>query len=351
MVHYQVKLGGPKQKLNIYSYVFEHDRQVNWDEEKLPRYDGTGQKATMAWITAPNKTQRNRIGKDKKKTPADGRQSKKRAIDTKRDVNGDKISTFVHVRSEDLTQIIHSGKVETTGIQGIALLQTCKQIALEGAAMLYGANCFVFDTSGNPPFSNKSGVHEHYAFDTHREHIPGISYMEDPRRPEHFYPNGRQASKRDIWAAIDKMFDKPGYHSPFVFRDPLMNFFMEIGRGNARLIKKVKFEGKFLTAKEGKNTMHAQPIGFARLLHIYTVILRNVCKDLTTVTLHRKGTEGSRWEDDLYRNSGKSDDEKIDEAVWRLINGLPQITTLHRKFPVLALFYTRLGINANSLIS
>jgi hypothetical protein len=126
----------------------------------------------------------------------------------------------------------------------VALLSTCKQIALEGAKILYGENTFVFDTSGKPPFTHLRGDDAHDAFDTLRHHILGLPILGDHPRPQ-----GKPASQRQIWSAIDRMFDNDGHHPLFIYQDPWMKFFIEIGRTNAQLLTKIKIEGIFMTAK------------------------------------------------------------------------------------------------------
>jgi hypothetical protein len=88
------------------------------------------------------------------------------------------------------------------------------------------------------------GDDAHDAFDTLRHHILGLPILGDHPRPQ-----GKPASQRQIWSAIDRMFDNDGHHPLFIYQDPWMKFFIEIGRTNAQLLTKIKIEGIFMTAK------------------------------------------------------------------------------------------------------
>jgi hypothetical protein len=63
-----------------------------------------------------------------------------------------------------------------------------------------------------------------------------------------------------------------------------------------------------------------RPIGFARLLPVYVTILK-VCKDLAKLTLHQKPGD-TLLDNDLDQRSGKADQQKIDDAISKVFEGL-----------------------------
>jgi hypothetical protein len=130
------------------------------------------------------------------------------------------------------------------------------------------------------------------------------------------------------------MFEQDGYKPIFLFRDPLVRFFNKISRHNAALLTNVTLQGHFLRgrADQDGNAWEGAAIGFARLLPIYTCILKEVCPNLRKLTVHTgKGHEQyeyTLWDDDLAKQSPFSYEEKVDRAIQKVVQGLPGLQEL-----------------------
>jgi hypothetical protein len=229
-------------------------------------------------------------------------------------------------------EAVHQKKVAVPGFNSLEILRTCKQISGEAAQVLYGENYFVFDTRGNAADPSRSfGERERGEFEALRYRIPGL---EDRW--------GNSPSQGQVKRAIERLFDKKSYLPKFAFEDPLMRFFYEIGRENAKRLTKVKIEGHLNT--RFRDETDRRPAGLGRVLPIYTLVLKDVCKDLRSLTLHMGYSEdylymGSSWghgyptfplpeKDDAPRDKEKSEEEKIDAVVERVVRGLPGLRHL-----------------------
>ena len=82
-----------------------------------------------------------------------------------------------------------------------------------------------------------------------------------------------------------------------------------------------------MTARNNRKEKFGRLIGFARLLPAYTMILKEVCKGLTELTLPQK-LGGTIWDDDLDRRSRNTDEQEIDDAISEVISGLKGLTML-----------------------
>ncbi|KAH7370181.1 hypothetical protein BKA65DRAFT_544905 [Rhexocercosporidium sp. MPI-PUGE-AT-0058] len=212
------------------------------------------------------------------------------------------VTHYVCRRGSYPVQIMNRAVVKVSGIQGIALLSTCKQILEECRAVLYGENTFDFDTRGQSPFTHHRGVHAHDAFDRTPHQIPGL-----PREDG-------TVSQRNPHRAITHMFEKDARHQPFMERDPPTKFFRKIGRQNASAITSVIVEGFFRTAEESERYNYQRPIGFSRILPIYATILRNACPHHRKITIHQ-GSNNELGDDDLEGAMGLTDEERVD-CIW-----------------------------------
>jgi hypothetical protein len=221
------------------------------------------------------------------------------------------------------------------GFAGIAVARTCKQIKEEASEVLYGSNYFVFDTRGRAMHLWEMGERGIKEFNGLRWKIPGLPNKHG------ILPSQRQTSK-----AISHLFNKKSYQPTFSFEDPFLRFCRQVGRQNISRMKRVKIEGH-LKIGGFRSIEGESPIGLARLLPIYVVVLRDVCKDLRSLTLHMghgenslymgNGRYSSYWqsgtglqveEDDVQGEEGKSDEEKIDNAVRKVAEGLPGLQHL-----------------------
>jgi hypothetical protein len=102
-------------------------------------------------------------------------------------------------------------------------------------------------------------------------------------------------------------------------------------------LRSVKLEGTFKTANSGFEDADRRLLGFASFLSIYTLILGKVCVNMRKLTLNiEKGKDFSKisardcpcWDNGLWDVSGRSDLEKIDEIVGKVVRGLPNLREL-----------------------
>ena len=288
-VRYELKICWRDTKLNIYSYVWDTQRQSGCEEYDLPHYDGTPQWIIKEWTTNATDTQLSLID------------------------NGD-----VEVSNGGVYKL---PGLYTTGILGVNILQTCTKFRDEGAPVLYGGNSFVMDTRGNYPYTHRRGVHEFDSLDTHRDLVPGL-------------PNedGTPQSRRQTVRALNFMFDNRSNHQPFMRRDPLVTFLRTIGRTNASYITSITIEGYFKTAENNWRYRDNRPITFARILPIHSTILAHATPNLTKLAIYQ-GYNDALWEDDLDGQFGLSDEDRYDEVVGNLVNNLPGLQSLDLTSP------------------
>lgn len=301
--------GGVKGK-----YQWEHARQKNFEIDKLPKYDGTTEKFMATWSSAPTEQQLAMIKTGEfLSDPQTGKCSFPAHWDEEK---GTMVISFILKRG-DRYLLVNRANVTTTGIQGVRLLATCQQLNSEGSKFLYG-NKFVFDTSGQAPYTNPCGIHPHNTFSVRPDLIPGLEYLD-----------GSPMSQRKARIALEQMFDPVAKRHPgFILRDPLMKFLLQIGLRNAVLITKIVIEGIFKTAENIPGKMHQSPPSFKHLLPVYTNTMNYVCPNITELTLHQK--EGVQlWDDDLDNKFGKSDNQRIEEVMEKVVKGLPYLQVLH----------------------
>ena len=284
-----------------------------YEEYNLPNYDGTPQNIQIYWTSKPTEEQRTMIQDQNREVS--GYHVEHKLRDFYNEELDTEVQPYMFKRGDFPTQIINRAIVETTGIYGINALQTCKQIHSEAREILYSENTFVFNTRGTAPFTHHRGVHEHDTLSSSHNLIPGLANAD-----------GTPASGGQIRWAIDRMFQQ-GAHPKFIFRDPLTKFFSEIGRTNASLISKAKIEGYFKTAEDHWRFRNERPVGLARILSIHTTVLSQVCHDLRELTIH-VGSNNELWDDDLQKQSCKTDEERIDNAIEKVASSLPGLQKL-----------------------
>jgi hypothetical protein len=189
---------------------------------------------------------------------------------------------------------------DISGFTNIPLLRTCKQTGVEGSKVLYGENNFVFDIEG---------YHTWKAFENEPERIPGIPDQD-----------GNLPTEEQISLAINQIFDRSLRHPRFIWYDPLIHFLTKIGRDNAALLKRIKVKGIFRTTE-------ANELGFCEIFPIYTLVLNQACTNLRKITLHLGSEKQFLWQN-LQGETGKTDEELIDDTMKALIEGLPDLQQL-----------------------
>jgi hypothetical protein len=95
-----------------------------------------------------------------------------------------------------------------------------------------------------------------------------------------------------------------------------------IGRVNASFITKVAIEDFFRAAEKDLRYRDNRPSGLARILPIQTAILNNACPAFTELTLHQDD-DCDLWDDDLGGTLGLTDEQRVDDVVAKVVNGLP----------------------------
>ncbi|KUJ10939.1 uncharacterized protein LY89DRAFT_759926 [Mollisia scopiformis] len=289
-IRYKPKICYRNTTINIYSYQWESHRQSYYDEWGLPHYDGSPESFTKEWITKPTE--------EEVRLMEDG------ILESAHETG---VWKLPDIKDEEGTTIYreirnHGGRPEVLN---------CTRVMSTGFE-----NTFVFNTRGNSPFTHHQGVHVHDVFSKNRALVPGLPF-----------PDGRPVSQRQIQTAIEKMFDKDKYQPLFVARDPLAKFFNIIGRENASKIRKIVIEGFFKTAEENERYKFERPNGLGQILPIHTTILRNVCIDLQQLTIFL-GEDDELWNDDLEKQSGLTDEDRIDKIIAGVVHGLSNLQQL-----------------------
>ncbi|KAE8445535.1 hypothetical protein EG329_013298 [Mollisiaceae sp. DMI_Dod_QoI] len=243
--------------VTVYSYQWNGHRQEGYSEHKLPRYDGSSQRLQTSWLSTPSKMQLHLIEK--------GLFNQNYKYDP---ITGGFSSQTVIQKNDSEIKIRTRAEVVTTGIQP-NILRTCQALHKEGCSILYGQNLFVFDTSQKFPYTPRG------SFDRCDKHLV-------PRFLEGF---GEPLTQQETEVAIGMMFDQESEQQSFVRRDPLANFLSKIGRKNGALIANIELDGAFRTVDP--YFKHYQHVRFARILRMYTSILKNICVNLRKLVIHQ----------------------------------------------------------------
>jgi hypothetical protein len=234
-------------------YQWKHQRQFGYEPYGIPKYDGSPQSLQLAWRSKLDLRQRALI--DSGAVTTKSTLSNKMSLPPwhSEELNVE-ITPDILRRGNFPTELINRASVISTGLQGISLLTTCRQVHAEGAAIVYGENKWIFDTRGQWPFTHQYCVHNHNELDY------------TPKNATHLIPglpsqDGTLMSQRQINKAIEQLFKKDVYLPPFMFRDPLTKFFHQIGRFNAGFMKRVVIEGFFRTAENNPQYQEGRPLG------------------------------------------------------------------------------------------
>ncbi|PVH77436.1 hypothetical protein DL98DRAFT_637505 [Cadophora sp. DSE1049] len=296
----------PAAKVTLKSYQWECKRQVGYDEEQLPHYDGTPEVVKLTWSTVATAEDLALITNGVAKSASFiGRWIFPDTVDEK---TGRTINHFLHQRGSHPAKVIHQCLKETTGIHGTALLRTCKRLRE------------MDPKSCQAPFTNSLGVHSYHSLRSNRHLIPGLPY-----------PDGSCPSYAKTRFVTKHMFTGNLEGHEFLRRDPAKDLFHHIGPFNAANIKSIKIEGFLKTVQAGQDPCDC-PVGLLDLLPIYTAILKHCCYKLETLTIFMvPGAESLN----VTQNgtSNMTDEQHIDDAISKVINGLPCLKVLELKAP------------------
>lgn len=239
-------------------------------------------------------------------------------------------------RGEDgrtFPQVINRMEMTVPMLSSLNLLLVSKQVLQERKEVLYGENTFALNTSQF--FQYRYRLHEHGEFEHFPNCIPGM-----PRK------DGTPQTPRQTQNAIERMFAPDKILPKFVARDPMLHFFHRIGRFNTSLLTKIQIEGEMKTvwdsillADEPEPALptYSYRIGFSRILDILTTVLKEVCPNLRELTLvmryyeslaDHQGPPGDLGDEDPFNKANKSDEERIDEVVEKLVTKLVSVRDL-----------------------
>jgi hypothetical protein len=267
------------------------------------------------WTTLPTREEKELINQGETTLPS--------SIDKE---TGETINNDIFKQDNDFIEVIHQKSVTVSGFDSIRVMRTCSTFHDEIADMLYGRNLFVFDARGNAIMQNHWAEGNAQQFESLRFRIPGL---EDQ--------HGHTPTPRQVKRAIDRIFDKKSYLPTYAWEDPLLRFCYVIGRKNVQRLTKVKIEGHLQVCdRYGDNR---QPAGLGRLMQIYTPVLKEVARNLRSLTLHlgfdqeyvnmsRVFSRGEMLsfnlveDDNACGDEGKSDEEKLDSIVGRIVEEL-----------------------------
>jgi hypothetical protein len=304
-VHLAVRRGGTLWHREIYKYEWDEWENSRPDvfvaennlDAGLPSYKSGATNLAITWSSKPTEEQAKLIA------------------------NGFRVRNRIHWRRDGPPEVLHRRMAVVSCFGNVAILRTCRQIHREAAQVLYGENAFVFDTRGMP-----NPCPDFIRLDSCCHRSCAIYEWRDKLR-----------SQKPVSTAIDQLLRTDIYQPGDIRFDPLRLFFGKIGRRHASFITKIKIEGHFQTATSWYNGLRV--VDLAVLLPFYTEILRDMCKNLRTITLHM----GNKWT--VYRNNpagfiylvqyplshdnwDERDDRNVNEAVGNLAYSIPWLKHL-----------------------
>jgi hypothetical protein len=220
------------------------------------------------------------------------------------------VSHYFQQQEDGSYQISHHQDHFLSGFINIRLMRGNKQTHKEAVELLYGGkkNTFVFNTED---------LQAQSVLNDEPDCIPGLPRIDQDG-------NRQFPSDSEISDAIQKLFTRTIHHPHFIWHDHLTHFLTRIGPTNAKLLRKIKFNGIF---KTGGLANQFGMLGFLELLPIYTTILNHACPNLKKLTLHL-GTEGQYVNPRFDGDTAKTDEELIEDVIKTLVEGLPGLQRL-----------------------
>ncbi|KAG4428827.1 hypothetical protein IFR05_015686 [Cadophora sp. M221] len=203
-VKYELYTFRPTSQVSINRYVWESRRQSGCDEQCLPHYDGSPEALQYSWSTVP--TERDLQCVENGTANPTGLVGLFELPSTTDSTTGAITKRYLQQRGAYPSKVVHKTTGNTTGIFGVALLQTCSRVHQLGCAILYGQNKFVIDTRGS--------------------HATSKPLFDNPAQ-----------------LSVDSLFDMTLHHRGFIREDPLATFFRLIGPKNAAFITRMRIEG------------------------------------------------------------------------------------------------------------
>ncbi|CZT04337.1 uncharacterized protein RCO7_10054 [Rhynchosporium graminicola] len=298
----------------IYSHCFVRPIGIapgqNMENESDPApVDGQVERMLVTWTSIPTRKQQDLLSQG-------GRYFTDTQVDAGNEIYS-KIEHRTNKRHDGTFEIINSQSQNVSGLAGISLLATSQQVYNEACEILYGKNTFVINTAF---------VHGLSTFD-----LDSYLYSGYPNN------NGHTASMTDNYRRVHKLLER-GRHSDFAIHDPLLIFLRKIGPHCASLLRSLKINGLFKSqaALVRRYSLYAsmnhfdRKLPFAKILPVYTHVLREICTNLRSLTLSQSmGGEHRisqlwKWVDE----DDRSDGERFSKAVGVVVKGLPSLEHL-----------------------
>lgn len=238
-------------------------------------------------------------------------------------------------------ELRHDGSVDIVNIReervhrlpSLNVARACKQLHDEVCQVLYGENTFVLDARGKASIGQAYGRHSEKDFAALCRRLPVL-----------FDESLSVINQRALTAAVEYIFDtsNENYYPQYLWRDPVTRFFRTIGKVNAARLRKVEIQGLF--KKYSENPDDKRPLGLARLLPLYTKIFSRACCSIRTITIDMTndddvlymdgglrpgaGTVEVEYFDHFPGTESMTEEEKIDVAIRKLVEGLPNLEHL-----------------------
>jgi hypothetical protein len=245
-----------------YGYQWDEIRRRVYGEGHYAPSRWTRLAFQTTWTTLPTTAQQQLLDEGETELPS--------TIDSK---TGEEVKNVILQHNEDFIEIIHQREVAIIGFDSIAAMRTNKQMHEEIADMLYGGNTFIFDTRGNAGTPSQWTEKQHREFESLRHRIPGLEDQD-----------GRLPTQRQITRALERIFDTSSYVPQYAWEDPLLRFCHQVGKENVERLTKIKIEGHLHT--DLRNATDRRPGGLGRVMQVYTPVLKDICKNLRSLTFH-----------------------------------------------------------------
>ncbi|KAE9365591.1 hypothetical protein N431DRAFT_447233 [Stipitochalara longipes BDJ] len=233
---------------------------------------------------------------------------------------GAEIKHSILKHSDDFFEIVHQKAIAIRAFNSIAAMRTNKQMHEEIADMLYGGNTFIFDTRDNAAEPSPWTEKERREFEGLRHRIPGLEDQE-----------GRLPPKQQIARSLERIFEPKSYMPQYAWKILFCD----------SVTRLIKIEGHLHTCLRYPTDRRLGGLG--RVRQVYTPVLREICKNLRSLTLHLGyddecinmtktvtylGSIPLAEDDDVRGDEGKSDEEKIDGIVGRIVRELKRLKHL-----------------------
>lgn len=301
------------RKYSVFRYQWDGHPQMlpQWSNYGLPTRDGTIAEVTV-WDTklaTPEQQALISVYGSEAELPDTGFDTPEHSA----------IKNSVSTPIRDPAEVVTEQVFYISGFNGIKLLRSCKQVRTEGTEILYGHNDFFFDADCCNGYRD---------FEREADEVPGAPLLD-----------GTLPTENQISEGIAKLFNKKFRHCNSIWYDNFFRFFVAIGPHNAARLRSVDITGTFKV-----DCSWSRRLSFASILPVYTTLMNRVCHNLTKITLHKNSgddTWAHPYNENDYDDNGHeiegivrpTDDERISDAVEKMVKGLPRLKQLQLGSP------------------